>query len=85
MYLKVNGVSPGNHPVKSELERIKRYMGKTLKAEAEKMKSQTIQKETPTKKRKLDDKGEVSTVSPSKQPKSSKKDKSKSSKKKKKK
>jgi hypothetical protein len=35
MFLKVQGVSPQGHPVRAELERVKRYMSKTLATEAE--------------------------------------------------
>mmetsp|Transcript_7702 Transcript_7702/g.8840 ORF Transcript_7702/g.8840 Transcript_7702/m.8840 type:complete len:173 (-) Transcript_7702:59-577(-) len=33
MYLKTQGVSPDEHPVKKDLERIKRYMAKTMAAD----------------------------------------------------
>jgi hypothetical protein len=35
MLLKVAGVSPQGHPVRAELERVKRYMSKTMATEAE--------------------------------------------------
>mmetsp|Transcript_11239 Transcript_11239/g.21944 ORF Transcript_11239/g.21944 Transcript_11239/m.21944 type:complete len:183 (-) Transcript_11239:1433-1981(-) len=33
MYLKTQGVSPKEHPVRRELDRVKRYMGKTMQME----------------------------------------------------
>ena len=36
-YLKTQGVSPNDHPVKGELERVKQYMGK-VKTETKKRK-----------------------------------------------
>eukprot|EP00515_Schizochytrium_aggregatum_P000052 CAMPEP_0202038376 /NCGR_PEP_ID=MMETSP0962-20130828/9097_1 /ASSEMBLY_ACC=CAM_ASM_000488 /TAXON_ID=4773 /ORGANISM="Schizochytrium aggregatum, Strain ATCC28209" /LENGTH=179 /DNA_ID=CAMNT_0048602531 /DNA_START=14 /DNA_END=553 /DNA_ORIENTATION=+ len=35
MFLKVHGVSPQGHPVRAELDRVKKYMAKTLATENE--------------------------------------------------
>lgn len=45
MYLTTQGVNPRQHPVKSELDRIKKYMGKVKEATEKKEASARIDKE----------------------------------------
>mmetsp|Transcript_2578 Transcript_2578/g.3270 ORF Transcript_2578/g.3270 Transcript_2578/m.3270 type:complete len:155 (-) Transcript_2578:1496-1960(-) len=62
MYLKTQGVSPSDHPVKKDLERIKRYMAKTIAMDKTLKESAKKEDEAPTKRNETETKTETETV-----------------------